>query len=79
MVDDLVDTAGTLVKGVEALLEQGAKSVTACATHAVLSGPAVDRISSSALEELVVSNSIPNTCLPSSTLKSFFFQVRTIS
>jgi ribose-phosphate pyrophosphokinase len=59
MVDDLVDTAGTLVKGVEALLEQGAQSVTACATHAVLSGPAVDRISASALQELVVTNTIP--------------------
>jgi ribose-phosphate pyrophosphokinase len=59
MVDDLVDTAGTLVKGVEALLEQGAKSVTACATHAVLSGSAVDRINGSELKELVVSNSIP--------------------
>ncbi len=59
MVDDLVDTAGTLVKGVEALLQQGAKSVSACATHAVLSGPAVDRIKGSELQELVVSNSIP--------------------
>jgi ribose-phosphate pyrophosphokinase len=59
MVDDLVDTAGTLVKGVEALLEQGAKSVTACATHAVLSGPAVERISLSPLVELVVTDSIP--------------------
>jgi ribose-phosphate pyrophosphokinase len=59
MVDDLVDTAGTLVKGVEALLDQGAKSVRACATHAVLSGPAVERISSSPLLELVVTDSIP--------------------
>jgi len=59
MVDDLVDTAGTLVKGVEALLSQGAKSVRACATHAVLSGPAVERITSSALLELVVTDSIP--------------------
>jgi ribose-phosphate pyrophosphokinase len=59
VVDDLVDTAGTLVKGVEALLAQGAKSVTACATHAVLSGPAVERICSSELKELVVTNSIP--------------------
>jgi len=59
MVDDLVDTAGTMVKGVEALLEAGAKSVTACATHAVLSGPAVERISGSPLTELVVSDSIP--------------------
>ena len=52
MVDDLVDTAGTLVKGVEALLEQGAKSVTACATHAVLSGSAVERICASPLLEV---------------------------
>src|SRR5271163_3976754 len=59
MVDDLVDTAGTLVKGVEALLSQGAKSVRACATHAVLSGQAVERITSSALLELVVTDSIP--------------------
>jgi ribose-phosphate pyrophosphokinase len=59
MVDDLVDTAGTLVKGAEALLSQGARSVRACATHAVLSGPAVDRISSSELLELVVTDSIP--------------------
>ena len=47
IVDDLIDTAGTLVKGAEALLEHGAISVTACATHAVLSGPAVERISES--------------------------------
>ncbi len=60
MVDDLVDTAGTLVKGVEALLESGSKTVTACATHAVLSGPAVERINASAVEELVVTNSIPH-------------------
>jgi ribose-phosphate pyrophosphokinase len=58
MVDDLVDTAGTLVKGVEALLGQGAKSVTACATHAVLSDAAVEKINASPLEELVVTNSI---------------------
>ena len=61
MVDDLVDTAGTLVKGVEALLEQGAKTVTACATHPVLSGTAVERIAGSPVEELVVTNSIPLT------------------
>ena len=60
MVDDLVDTAGTLVKGVEALLRQGAKRVRACATHAVLSGPAVKRIkASSEMLELVVTDSIP--------------------
>src|ERR1700691_4582835 len=59
IVDDLIDTAGTLVKASEALLEQGAKSVRACATHAVLSGPAVERIESSDILEVVVTNSIP--------------------
>jgi ribose-phosphate pyrophosphokinase len=61
MVDDLVDTAGTLVQGVDALLEQGAQSVRAFATHAVLSGTAADRINASRLEELVVTNSIPHS------------------
>ena len=59
LVDDLIDTAGTLVKGAEALLEKGATSVTACATHAVLSGPAVERIERSAIKEVVLTNSIP--------------------
>ena len=59
LVDDLIDTAGTLVKGTEALLEKGAASVTACATHAVLSGPAVKRIEESALKEVILTNSIP--------------------
>ena len=59
LVDDLIDTAGTLVKGAEALLEKGAASVRACATHAVLSGPAVERIEESELKEVVVTNSIP--------------------
>ena len=59
IVDDLIDTAGTLVKAAEALLKQGAKSVRACATHAVLSGPAVERIENSEIEEVVVTNSIP--------------------
>ncbi len=59
IVDDLIDTGGTLVKGVEALVAAGAATVTACATHAVLSGPAVDRIENSAIQEVVVTNSIP--------------------
>src|SRR3984885_7396730 len=59
IVDDLIDTGGTLVKGAEALLKAGALSVTACATHAVLSGPAVERIETSCLQEVVVTNSIP--------------------
>ena len=61
MVDDLIDTAGTLVKGAEALMQQGATSVSACATHAVLSGPAVERIEASVLKEVVFSDSIPLT------------------
>ena len=59
LVDDLIDTAGTLVKGAEALLEKGAASVSACASHAVLSGPAVSRIEESELQEVVFTNSIP--------------------
>ena len=59
LVDDLIDTAGTLVKGAEALLEKGAASVSACATHAVLSGPAVGRIEASCLKDVVFTNSIP--------------------
>ncbi|MBI5083515.1 MAG: ribose-phosphate pyrophosphokinase [Acidobacteria bacterium] len=59
IIDDLIDTAGTLVKATEALLESGAASVTACATHAVLSGAAVQRIQDSRLKEVVFSDSIP--------------------
>jgi ribose-phosphate pyrophosphokinase len=59
IIDDLIDTAGTLVKGCEALLGKGARSVSACATHAVLSGPAVERIAGSGIKEVVFSDSIP--------------------
>ncbi|MGA2269232.1 MAG: ribose-phosphate pyrophosphokinase [Bryobacteraceae bacterium] len=59
LVDDLIDTGGTLVKGAQALLDKGAASVSACATHAVLSGPAVSRIEASSLKEVVFTNSIP--------------------
>jgi ribose-phosphate pyrophosphokinase len=59
MIDDLIDTAGTLVKGADALLRFGARSVSACATHPVLSGPAIERLTESAITEVVVSNSIP--------------------
>eukprot|EP00177_Eucheuma_denticulatum_P002937 GFKZ01005279.1.p1 GENE.GFKZ01005279.1~~GFKZ01005279.1.p1 ORF type:complete len:371 (+),score=57.43 GFKZ01005279.1:337-1449(+) len=58
IVDDMVDTAGTLTKAAEALKNNGAKSVRACCIHAVLSGPAVDRIKNSCIEELVITNSI---------------------
>jgi ribose-phosphate pyrophosphokinase len=59
IVDDLIDTAGTLVKGCEALLKAGATSVRGCATHAVLSGPAIERITASDIKEVVFTNSIP--------------------
>jgi ribose-phosphate pyrophosphokinase len=58
VVDDLIDTAGTLVKTVEALTAQGAAKVYACCSHPVLSGPALDRIEKSTLDEVVVTNSI---------------------
>jgi len=59
ILDDIIDTAGTLVGTVEALLQQGARKVYACASHAVLSGPAIERIANSRLEELIVTNTIP--------------------
>jgi ribose-phosphate pyrophosphokinase len=59
IIDDIVDTAGTLVKTVSALLEAGARQVYACASHPVLSGKAIERISQSGLTELVVTNTIP--------------------
>ena len=61
LVDDLVDTAGTLCKAAAALKEHGAASVSAYCTHAVLSGPAIDNITSSELDELVVTDTIPLT------------------
>jgi ribose-phosphate pyrophosphokinase len=59
LVDDMVDTAGTLTTAAAAIHEAGAQSVLACCTHPVLSGPAIERIRASVLEELVVTNSIP--------------------
>lgn len=59
MIDDLVDTAGTLCRAAAALKEHGAQRVVAYCTHAVLSGPAVDNINASVLDELVVTNTIP--------------------
>ena len=61
ILDDIIDTAGTLVKTCQALLDAGAKQVYACATHPVLSGPAIERISKSGLVEVVVTNTIPLT------------------
>src|SRR5512146_1296319 len=59
ILDDIIDTAGTLVKTANALKNAGAKRVYACASHAVLSGPAVERIAQSPLEQVVVTNTIP--------------------
>jgi ribose-phosphate pyrophosphokinase len=59
VMDDMIDTAGTLVKAAEVLKERGAKSVYAYCTHAVFSGPAIERIASSALDEVVITNTIP--------------------
>lgn len=59
VIDDIVDTAGTLVKTAQALMEHGATAVYSCCTHPVLSGPALDNIEGSPLTELVVADSIP--------------------
>lgn len=59
IVDDIVDTAGSLTKAADALIEHGAKTVSAAICHPVLSGPAVERIAASSLQELVVTNTIP--------------------
>jgi len=61
ILDDIIDTAGTLVKTAEALIKNGAMKVYACASHPVLSGEAIARISTSHLEEVVVTNTIPLT------------------
>jgi ribose-phosphate pyrophosphokinase len=59
VLDDMVDTAGTLVEAAKTLLEKGAKEVHACVTHAVLSGPALERIEKSELKSLIVTDTIP--------------------
>jgi ribose-phosphate pyrophosphokinase len=59
IIDDIIDTAGTITLAANALIESGAKEVYACCTHAVLSGPAIERIDNSKIKELVVTNTIP--------------------
>ena len=59
LVDDMIDTAGTITEGAKLLREEGARQVYACATHAVFSGPAIERLSSGVLEEVIVTNTIP--------------------
>lgn len=60
IVDDMIDTAGTLCKAAEVLMEKGAKSVRACATHGLLSGGAVERIHKSALAEVIITDTVPH-------------------
>ena len=59
LVDDMIDTGGTIVKAAEALFEQGAAEVIVAATHGVLSGPAVDRLKNSRISEVIVTNTLP--------------------
>lgn len=59
MTDDIIDTAGTITNGAQALIDRGAKNVYACCTHAVLSGPAITRLEKSPIVELVTTNTIP--------------------
>jgi len=59
LMDDMVDTAGTLCNGAQTLLDNGAREVHACCSHPVLSGPAVDRLEASPIKSLVVTNTIP--------------------
>jgi ribose-phosphate pyrophosphokinase len=59
LLDDMVDTAGTLTMAADALKKEGAKKIIGCCTHPVLSGPAIERIEASAMEELIVTNTIP--------------------
>lgn len=59
ILDDMIDTAGTVVRATKALMEQGALEVSVCCTHPVLSGPAIDRLESSELKEVIVTDTIP--------------------
>ncbi len=59
IVDDMIDTAGTLTNAAKALVDRGARRVFACATHGVLSGPAIERIRASVIEEVIITDTIP--------------------
>jgi len=59
MIDDIIDTAGTIVQGAEVLMENGAEAVTAAATHGIFSGPAIDRLKNAPIDEVVVTNTLP--------------------
>jgi len=74
ILDDMVDTAGTLTQAAKALKANGAKAIYACATHGVLSGPAIERINSSDIEEVVLTDTIPGSAHETVTSK-----IRTLS
>ena len=76
IIDDMIDTAGTLTNAAQALKDRGAKRVMAVATHPVLSGPAVSRIVESCLEEVVVTDTIP---LPEAARASGKFTVLSVA
>ena len=61
LVDDMIDTGGTIIKAADALFEAGADEVMVTATHAVLSGPAVDRLKNSKISEVIVTDTLPIT------------------
>lgn len=70
LIDDIIDTAGTIVLGANALMEGGVKEVYACCTHPVLSGPAMERLENAPLKEVIVTDTIPIThANPTSKLK----------
>jgi ribose-phosphate pyrophosphokinase len=69
IMDDMIDTAGTLVKAAEVLKERGALKVYAYCTHPVFSGPAIERIKSSQIDEVVITNTIPLAAQARSTAK----------
>ncbi len=74
MIDDIIDTAGTVMLAADALIEQGAREVYACCTHPALFRPAIERIKKANIKEMVVTNTIPLT--PEKQLeKSAFFRV----
>jgi ribose-phosphate pyrophosphokinase len=59
LLDDMVDTAGTLCSAADILMQKGAKEVHACCSHGVLSGPAIDRLEASQIKQLVITDSVP--------------------
>jgi ribose-phosphate pyrophosphokinase len=59
MIDDIIDTAGTIVQGAEVLMANGAERVTAAATHGIFSGPAIDRLKNAPIGDIVVTNTLP--------------------